>query len=244
MSKKYTNKNIVFKKINDEYYWGIYGDSKVIMNSNGYINVTKICNEVTTKNGKKKEFKHWKTTSEAKDVLCEISKITNISESKLLIKELKSIENIVRGTYAHPMLVTHIASWISPKFSIKVSHWIEEWKKYSSDNNFMYYQELCNLKPSQCSMKEKKIQTKLQKKYDGEIEVKTKSGNIDLLTDKYLIEIKDYQNWKHAVGQLMVYSMYHTNKKKCMYLFNVENNNTKEIKKICKIYDIVLKIYD
>ncbi|AVG46723.1 N domain-containing protein [Acanthamoeba polyphaga mimivirus] len=50
-------KNIIFEKINDEYYWGKYGDFKVIMNLDGYINVTKLCSEAKTKNGKRKEFK-------------------------------------------------------------------------------------------------------------------------------------------------------------------------------------------
>uniref|UniRef100_A0A6G6ADR0 KilA-n domain-containing protein n=1 Tax=Borely moumouvirus TaxID=2712067 RepID=A0A6G6ADR0_9VIRU len=115
---------------------------------------------------------------------------------------------------------------------------------YSVDNNFKYYKELCNLKPSSICTKEKEIQLDLQKKYKGQIEVKTKSGRIDLLTDKYLIEIKDYYDWKNAVGQLMVYSTYYTEKIKCIYLFNVGTNDTKEIIKVCKKYDIVVKIYN
>ncbi|AVL93391.1 putative KilA-n domain-containing protein [Megavirus vitis] len=237
-------KNIIFEKINSEYYWGKYGDFEVIMNLDGYINVTKLCSEAKTKNGKQKEFRQWKKTSEAKELMDEISRVTSIPKNKLLYTELSSRENITRGSYAHAILVTHIACWMSPKFFVKVSLWIEEWKKYSAKNNFKYYKELCNLEPSLSSVREKEIQLYLQKKYKGQIEVKTKSGKIDLLTDKYLIEIKDYDNWKHAIGQLMVYSTYHVNKIKCMYLFNVGNNDTEEIKDICKIYDIIVKIYN
>uniref|UniRef100_A0A6G6ACJ3 KilA-n domain-containing protein n=1 Tax=Borely moumouvirus TaxID=2712067 RepID=A0A6G6ACJ3_9VIRU len=59
----------------------------------------------------------------------EIYKEINIPKDKLLYTELTSCLNVVRGTYAHPMLITHIASWISLRFSVKVSYWIEEWKK-------------------------------------------------------------------------------------------------------------------
>ncbi|BCS82505.1 putative KilA-N domain-containing protein [Cotonvirus japonicus] len=237
-------KNIIFERINNEYYRGKYGDFDVIMDNNGYVNVTKLCNEAVTKNGKNKEFRQWKKTSEAKELMDEISKITKIPASKLLIQNLTSSENITRGSYAHPMLVTHIASWISPKFSARVNSWIEEWKLFSKNNNYKYFKELGNLKPSMSDTKEKNIQLKLRKKYKGKLEVKTKSGHIDLLTNKYLIEIKNYQNWKHAIGQLMVYSIYFPKKIKCLYLFGVGSNDLGEIKKVCKKYDIVLKIYD
>jgi len=51
-------RNVIFKKINDDYSWGKYGDIMVIMmNENGYMNVTCLCNLVKNKNGKTKEFR-------------------------------------------------------------------------------------------------------------------------------------------------------------------------------------------
>ena len=35
-------------------------------------------------------------------------------------------------TFAHPLCATYIAQWISTNFAVKVSSWIEEWKKSSS----------------------------------------------------------------------------------------------------------------
>ena len=34
---------------------------------------------------------------------------------------------MVTGTYAHPDLVPHIASWVSPSFAIKVSRIVNEY---------------------------------------------------------------------------------------------------------------------
>jgi hypothetical protein len=34
--------------------------------------------------------------------------------------------NELRGTYAHPLLVPHIASWISPEFAFKVSRIVND----------------------------------------------------------------------------------------------------------------------
>jgi hypothetical protein len=43
-------KDIVFRKINNEFIYGLYGDFKVVMMmKNGYINATKLC-QLTTNN--------------------------------------------------------------------------------------------------------------------------------------------------------------------------------------------------
>jgi len=40
--------------------------------------------------------------------------------------EIPNIRNELRGTYVHPKLVPHIASWASPEFAIKVSEIVNE----------------------------------------------------------------------------------------------------------------------
>lgn len=89
----------------------------------------------------------------------------------------------------HPKLLMHIVSWCGTNFAIKVSEWVEEWKGYSNVNQDKFYDALADIKPTTSNSKEKEIQMVLQKKYNCEIEVKTPVGKIDLLTDKYLIEI-------------------------------------------------------
>ena len=238
------SKNIKFKDINDKYSYGKYGDFKVIvMKKNGYINATKICNDAVTKNGTKKDFKEWKRISTAKEIMKEISSITGIAQEKLLISTTTG-SNELRGTYAHPMLITNIAHWVSPQFACKISVWIEQWKKYSDDNTIEYYESLTNLVAHTNNGREKEIQQELQEKLGGIIEKPTKAGKIDLLTDNKLIEIKTYDNWKCALGQLNAYSTYYPQRKKYMYLFDVGNKDTSVIKKICRNYDIKIIIYD
>uniref|UniRef100_A0A6G6AE43 KilA-n domain-containing protein n=1 Tax=Borely moumouvirus TaxID=2712067 RepID=A0A6G6AE43_9VIRU len=169
-------RNIIFERINDEYYWGKYGDFEVIMDSDGYINVTKLCSEAKTKNGKKKEFKHWKTTSEAKDLINEISEVVGIPTGQLLIQNLKSKENIIRGTYAHPQLVPHIASWASTKFGARVSIIVNE---YFAKDMFEKHQNLIKKKDDKIDRLSKKIdkQTKSMKKQDKKIKLLLEKNN-------------------------------------------------------------------
>jgi hypothetical protein len=122
---------------------------------------------------------------------------------------------------------------VSPKFAVKVGIWIEEWKKYSDKNLLDYYDALSDLEPFNHNNKKKLIQKKLHKKYGGQIEVTTQVGDIDLLTDDLLIEIKTYDNWKCALGQLIAYSTFYPNRDKCMYLFDIGDKDVKIIKKIC-----------
>ena len=236
---------VKMENINEDYAWAKYGNFKVIiMKKNGYINATKFCGEAITKNGNKKELKHWKTNTDSKVIMDEISKEVGIPYEQLSITVTGGKLTIIRGTYVHPMLITPIANWISPKFAIKLGIWIEEWKNYSEENYFEYYEELANLEASGNSCKEFTIKNILKKKYKGETEVPTEMGYIDLLTDDLLIEIKCYDNWKCALGQLIAYSIEYPSKKKCMYLFDVGDKKTNHIKKVCGLNNIKLMIYD
>ena len=109
-------RDIAFEAINDDYSWGNYIDFKVIiMRKNGYINVTKLCKEGG------KELTNWRKANHAEELLNEISSSIPNGRDDLLTIITGGQEPIIRGTYAHPALVPHIASWISPKFAVKVS---------------------------------------------------------------------------------------------------------------------------
>lgn len=112
-------------------------------------------------------------------------------------------------------------------------------------NKQRYYDAISNIKPDNNVLKEKNVQKKLHHKLGGRIEVETEFGFVDLLTTKYIIEIKHYDNWKYAIGQLAAYSHEYPNKKKVMYLFDVpENNKIDRIRKVCSNYDINVRICD
>lgn len=124
---KHDINQISFKGINDDYSWGRYGSFKVIiMKANGYINATKICNDAKTKNGKKKEFKHWKENNTVNELINEISLLVDKPADQLFIA-ITGGKNEIRGTYVHPDLIPHIASWASPTFAVKVSQIINKY---------------------------------------------------------------------------------------------------------------------
>lgn len=232
--------NICFEDIDEKFQSVNFCGFKVIlMKKNGYINATKLCQAASCR-----RFSNWIRCAQTAELIKAASKSTKISTSKLMVMIQGGKNTTISGTYVHPILITQIALWISPEFAIKISNWIEEWKKYSSVNNIKYFTSLSQLKLYKKSNREYIIQCALHKKYGGSIEVETEMGCINLLTGKYLIEIKNYNDWKCALGQLLAYSVEYPNKIKCMYLFNVGNNKTSHIKKVCNKYDIKLKIYD
>jgi hypothetical protein len=113
--------NIAFEKISGNYYWGQYGNFKVIIDtSNGYINVTHLCGLAVNRNGNKKEFRAWKLVTNHIEFLEEFAlSVSRLTDELLIIPT--NLPNYLRGTYAHPDLVPHIATWASPKFAVKVS---------------------------------------------------------------------------------------------------------------------------
>jgi len=117
-------RDLIFEHINDKYAWGNYGEFKVLMmRENGYINVTKLC-----KDGDK-EFRFWRRLDTANNFLEEVSSIVRICTTDLLITVKGGDKKLqmVTGTYAHPDLVPHIASWVSASFAIKVSRIVNEY---------------------------------------------------------------------------------------------------------------------
>nr|AEX62219.1 putative KilA-N domain-containing protein [Moumouvirus Monve] len=178
-------RNIIFERINDEYYWGKYGDFEVIMDSDGYINVTKLCSEARTKNGKHKEFKQWKRTSDADEYIDEISSEVGVTTSEILKIVTTGSKHLteIRGTYAHPYLVPHIASWASKKFGIRVSKIVNE---YFSKEMLEKHQDLIKKKDDKIDRLSKKIdeqtktmkkQSKTMKKQDKKIKKLLEQGN-------------------------------------------------------------------
>ena len=208
----------------------------------GFVNATSMC-----KAGKK-DFFDWKRLESTKKLIealegeIEISK-TELIESnkgrygkKILIDSKKgNTSKYSQGSWIHPILATNLAQWISPKFGMKVCIWIDEWKKLNNNKN-IYDNEINNLKPTYQNEKEKEIQIKLQQELGGEIEVETDSGFIDLLTDTEIIEIKNGKNWKHAMGQVLSYSIDYKNHIKRIHLFDVEYDS--HINKTCHVYNV------
>ncbi|AAR83573.1 transcriptional regulator [Canarypox virus] len=122
--------NLVTREIDERFCYIKYDDFDLIMmKENGFINATKLC-----KLGKK-EFYKWTRLDGTKELIKKVQEMNNIWKVKPGPPDLEGLEMIiviesegkngkkyeVSGSYVHPDLIPHIASWISPLFAIKVS---------------------------------------------------------------------------------------------------------------------------
>lgn len=62
------------------------------------------------------------------------------------------------------------------------------------------------------------IKNSICEKLNGETEIVTEYGDIDILTDNKIIEVKLYNNWKHALGQILAYSETYPEHTKYIYV--------------------------
>jgi hypothetical protein len=233
------NTSLEFETINEKYSTAKYGDFTVTMDmTNGYINATKLCAD----GGKR--FDNWIRNNGSKELIKEFENVDN--PIKILITVTGGTNHYLRGTYVHPDLIPHIASWVSTKFACKVSKIINEWKQTSPENEFGYWnvmgESFKQTKYNHTSeWKEAFIRDHIALEEDGTIEVETPAGFIDVLTADKIIEVKQEHNWKHALGQIKCYGFYYPNKEKWIYLFDCKYTNKDIINNICKFEDVFVK---
>jgi hypothetical protein len=120
-----TLSDIIFEQIDEVYARGRYGEFEVtLVKKNSYINATKL----STQGGK--QFKHWLENSSSKRLIeavaHEIATAGNPADGHATFLVTGGTNTDVRGTYVHPLLVPHIACWISTTFAIKVSKLVNE----------------------------------------------------------------------------------------------------------------------
>jgi hypothetical protein len=245
---------IVYEEIpckNTKYTFGktVYGGFSVItMKENSYINATKLCAD----GGKK--LKNWTVSDKpkklVKEMTDELMKKDPSWDGKITVLVTGGENNLVRGTYVHPSLIPHIASWVSTKFACIISTILYKWRLLSCENELEYWtsmgesiEDSKNSNNNACT--EMDIKMLLHKKYIGSrIEVKTPSGYIDILTDTEVIEIKKGNAWKDALGQLLAYGEYYPEHIKVVYLFEYKELNLDEIVRIFTKYGIVVRYHD
>ena len=129
--------DIAFLQIRDNFYLGIYDVFTVVMMKDcGFVNASKLCRDGG------KEFFDWKrnkSSQELIDTLCrhmaqdstQVNDLTcGDAKPNILGLAFKSMVanrdsdegRLICGTYCrHPLLIPHIAAWISSEFALKVS---------------------------------------------------------------------------------------------------------------------------
>jgi len=232
------NTSLEIETINDKYSTAKYGDFNVIIDmTSGYINATKLCSI----GGKR--FDHWLSNKGSKELIKEFEE-SNLREIKITLTGGQNLE--IRGTYVHPDLIHHIACWVSTKFACKVSKIINEWKQFSPENEFRYWNDMGeSFKQTKYNhtheWRESFIRDHIALEEDGSIEVETPIGFIDVLTADKIIEVKQEHNWKHALGQVKCYGFYYPNKEKWIYLFDCKYANKDIINQISNFEGVFVK---
>src|SRR3977135_2296241 len=125
MNFEYINlSDIAYEQIEGNFWYGCYGVFRVVMMKDcGFINATKLCADGG------KDLSYWFANQISKELMrCLSMKLGECGdiESILVRKVVKTfnqtdIEKAVSGTYFNPLIIPHIACWISPDFAIRVS---------------------------------------------------------------------------------------------------------------------------
>ena len=141
---------ICFRLIRDNFWHGQYGNFSVVVDkSNGFVNATKLCSD----GGKR--FHHWGESKMAKELIktlqqwnCDLALDDEHTREPWSVASYHPVSDVLKyvsttnvtdddkaisGTYVHPLLIPHIACWVSPEFALKASSIInfflvEEWK--------------------------------------------------------------------------------------------------------------------
>lgn len=142
---------LIYEDINDKFGYGEYlGFKVIIMKENGYINVTNMLKNIEETTGKRKDFYDWKRSQQAQELLEAIEEHiaeTNNSVSAIFIEKGGKQEfQYLQGSYVHPKLIVHIASWASPKIALIVSDIVNGYIIEKYENKIKNQQDFINEK--------------------------------------------------------------------------------------------------
>src|SRR3977135_2946406 len=130
----------VFDQIEGNFWYAAYGPFRVIMmKDTGYVNATQLCRSGG------KEYKDWVRLKGSQELIHALenklalentqgtSTSTLQDSSEQICSDLSppckfvqtcnetEMDRVKSGTYCHPLLIPHIACWVSPEFALLVS---------------------------------------------------------------------------------------------------------------------------
>ena len=150
---------VAFEQIQDNFWYAAYGPFRVVMmKDTGYINATKMC----ISGGK--DYCDWARLKSSHQLIDAVEKkmaLENKYDTSALTLQhripqmcgLRSPpckivhnfnqtveERLISGTYCHPLLIPHIACWVSADFALKVSevvngYMVAQYKAQLADAN-------------------------------------------------------------------------------------------------------------
>ena len=171
-----------YEKIDDVYSKAKYAGFDVIMNmESGYINATKLCSDGG------KLMKNWLQNNGNKELISYFEEFHRLESKRMTITVTGGQNTLLRGTYVHPDLIPHIASWVSPAFAYKVSKIV---------NNFLIREkedEIRKLYGDKCELQE--IVKRLDKRVE---EADKRREEAEKEAKKMLQDMKDQNDRTHT----------------------------------------------
>ena len=77
----------------------------------------------------------------------------------------------------------------------------------------------------------------------GKIEVPMGGGRCDILTESEIIEVKTWENWRHALGQVLPYGFHVPNRSKRIHLFGTPSDEgLSEIVTVCRKFSVSVTV--
>ena len=149
-----------------------------------------------------KRINNFLRSNRTKTQLAQLSARTGLS---IVAKNdnIKSLVEISQGGLAYQ------GTWMHPE----IAKIFQEWCIQSMSTKVLLLSEIA-------------IRDKIAKKLNGITEVPCKTGFVDVLTDKEVIEVKAIKCWKTAIGQSLVYAC-EWDRKPRIHLFGVASNDYK-----------------
>jgi hypothetical protein len=148
----------------------------------------------------------------------------------------------LRSTWVHPSLALHLATWASHEFGAWANDKLTTF--YKLDTEFTHVKEVATKAltstPNEQQDEESVVRRKLAIRENGEEEVSTTSGRVDIVTAEEIIEVKRGRKWKHALGQVLAYGIDMPLKRKRIHLFDAEEELVKSAKRICTQFDVLV----
>lgn len=152
MCTSYTHmSDIAYEQIEGDFWYGAYGVFRIVMvKDTGFVNVTKLCADGG------KDYKNWFANAGSRELLtCLAYKLGEDGNlNSCLVQRYVHTANqtpnqkIISGTYMHPLIIPHVACWISPDFALRVSDIINdfiigEYKRNYEEARFQMNKEKC-----------------------------------------------------------------------------------------------------
>lgn len=185
-------------------------DDCLLINDDGMVNATLLC-----KRGGKL-FSNWKQNANTRTFLRRLA-----VELSVPLEDLMTINHggVNQGSWVHPRVATRLAQWISEEFAVKVTGWIEDAKAKIPGIKADYDRALEELKGDGNSQIELEVRKRLALEVDGDQAVANVFGEIDILSEKEVIEVKWAPKFLHALGQILGYGESYPTRAKRVHLF-------------------------